>query len=95
MAERFIEVRVTPRANADRLSVGNDGLVAVHVRAAPHDGAANEAVLRLLSKALKVPRTSLRIASGQGSRLKRVEIEGLSGEEAMRRLTKASGRSGT
>jgi uncharacterized protein YggU (UPF0235/DUF167 family) len=46
----------------------------VRVAAAPADGAANEEVLRLLAKALELPKSSLAIASGQTARLKRIEL---------------------
>lgn len=48
----------------------------VRVSAAPSDGAANAAVVALIAKALKVPRSAVRIASGETSRTKRLEIDG-------------------
>ena len=39
-----------------------------------NDGSANEELVRLLAKALGLPRSSLRIASGQSARLKRIEL---------------------
>lgn len=44
--------------------------------AAPADGAANAAVIGLIAKALKLPRSAIRIASGDTSRIKRLEIDG-------------------
>ena len=82
---------MTPRANADRLTLGPDAMVTAHVRAAPHGGEANEAVIRLLAKTLKVPRMSVRIVSGHASRSKRIEVDGLSRQELLARLTSASG----
>jgi uncharacterized protein YggU (UPF0235/DUF167 family) len=49
----------------------------VRLRAAPVDGAANAALMKLLSEALGVPKTSVSIRGGGTSRIKVVEIEGL------------------
>jgi uncharacterized protein YggU (UPF0235/DUF167 family) len=57
----------------------------VHVAAAPADGAANEAVVVLLAKALGISRSELSILSGAVSRHKRVAIP-FELEEARRRL---------
>ncbi len=42
--------------------------------AAPTAGAANDEVIKLLAKALGLPKSSLDIVSGQSARLKRVEL---------------------
>jgi uncharacterized protein YggU (UPF0235/DUF167 family) len=44
------------------------------VAAAPADGAANEEVVKLLAKALGLPKSRLAIVSGQTARLKRLEV---------------------
>jgi hypothetical protein len=56
------------------------------VTAAPVEGRANEALLRLLAEALSVPRSSLRIVRGQRSREKVVAVDGLDAAEVRRRL---------
>jgi len=78
----ILHVRLTPKAAADRIdgwAKDADGrpVLAVRVRAQPIEGAANEALERLLAKALRVPRSSVRVARGGQSRLKAVEIEGV------------------
>ena len=50
----------------------------VRVSAAPSDGAANAAVVSVVAKALKVPRSAVRIAAGETSRITRLEIDGAS-----------------
>jgi uncharacterized protein YggU (UPF0235/DUF167 family) len=62
----------------------------VRVAAPPEDGRANEAVERLLSDALAVPRKAVMLVSGRGSRDKVVELAGLDLAEAERRLTSAA-----
>lgn len=51
-------------------------MLKVRVSAAPSDGAANAAVIALVAKALKRPRSAVRIAAGDSARIKRLEIDG-------------------
>lgn len=77
----IVTVRLTPKGGRDAidgietLSDGNTVLKA-RVRAAPHEGAANDALCRLLAKAAGVPPRNVEIASGAASRIKRVKIVG-------------------
>ena len=68
-----LEVRVTPKAARNDVRVLNDGRIAVSVTTVPEGGKANAAVLKLLSKALGVPKSSLRIVRGETVRDKLVE----------------------
>jgi uncharacterized protein (TIGR00251 family) len=75
----IIAIRVTPRSAKPGIGgwrAGADGRDELEVRVAeaPADGAANEAVIKLLAKALGVSRSELSIISGATSRHKRVEI---------------------
>jgi uncharacterized protein (TIGR00251 family) len=70
-------VRVQPRASSNEI-VGEyqDGLK-IRLTAPPVDDRANEALRKLLASRLKVPLAAVRIASGERSRTKRVEIYGV------------------
>lgn len=91
-------LRVTEREGAVRFSVrvqprssraGVDGLhgeaLRLRVNAPPVDGAANAAVIELLAGVLGVPRRAVRIVSGDASRTKVIEVEGV-GAEAVHAL---------
>src|SRR3954452_18835634 len=74
-----LPIRVTPRAAKPGIGgwrTGADGREELEVRVAdaPADGAANEAVLKLLARALGTTRSQLSIISGAASRHKRVAI---------------------
>jgi hypothetical protein len=71
-------VRVSPRSSRDAIE-GTDeaGELRVRVTAAPADGDANRAVVRLLAAALDVPPSSVLIVSGGSSRRKRIRVLGL------------------
>ena len=69
-------VRVQPRARRDEISGDWQAGLKVRLCAPPVDGRANESLRRLLALRLKVPLAAVRIASGEHSRTKRVEITG-------------------
>jgi uncharacterized protein (TIGR00251 family) len=73
----ILAVRVTPRSAKPGISgwrAGADGREELEVRVAeaPADGVANEAVVKLLAKALGVSRSEVTIISGHNARHKRV-----------------------
>ena len=90
MAAR-IAVRLTPRGGRDRIDgwdMDGDGrpYLKARVSAPPADGEANAALVILLAKTLRVPKSAITIVAGQTARLKQVEIEGLETAEALNRL---------
>lgn len=73
----ILAIRVTPRARRDRLTA-REGRLLAHLRAAPVDGAANEALIALLAERLGVRRSAISIVRGQTAREKLVAIAGAS-----------------
>jgi uncharacterized protein YggU (UPF0235/DUF167 family) len=72
-AEGRLALRVTPGARSQGVEL-TKGRVLVKVRAKPHDGAANEAVLELLAEALGVAASRLRLLRGATGRDKLVQL---------------------
>jgi len=70
-----LEVRLTPRGGADRIDRVEAGIIHARVAAAPADGAANDALIRLLAAELGVPRSHLRLAAGAAARRKRLLLD--------------------
>lgn len=68
-----LALRVTPGARAEGIEVAGDRLL-VRVRARPQDGAANEAVLALLARALGTATSRLQMLRGATSRDKLVQL---------------------
>lgn len=52
-------------------------ILKLRVAAAAADGAANAAVIALIARSLKLPKSAVRIAAGQTARIKRLEIDGV------------------
>jgi len=76
-----LAVRLTPRASAARIGrvePDDSGRAAlkVYVTAAPEDGKANTALIRLLAKAWRLPKSAIEIVSGQTDRRKTLLIKG-------------------
>ena len=72
-AEGRLALRVTPGARTESIEVA-EGHLLVKVRAKPHDGAANAAVLALLAQALGVATSRLRMLRGATGRDKLVQL---------------------
>lgn len=85
-----LRLRVSPGAGRSAV-VGRQGDAwKVRVTEAPERGRANEAVLRLLSDTLALPRTALTLVSGHGARVKIVELTGMGPTLTERRLAAAA-----
>ena len=85
-----LRLRVSPGAGRAQIVGRHGDAWKVRVTAAPEQGRANEAVLRLLADALAVPRNAVVLVSGQGGRDKIVELTGVGPALAERRLASAS-----
>lgn len=84
-----LDIRVQPRASRNAIEVDGerpDVKIIVRVTAAPESGKANDAVVALLAKRLRVPKSGVRIVRGHRSRDKRIRIEGILAEEAIERI---------
>ncbi len=76
----LFSLKVVPNASRDKyLGLMDDGLThKIKLRAEAVDGRANEALVEFLSSRLRISKSSVNLVSGQSSRLKRVEISGIS-----------------
>jgi hypothetical protein len=75
-----IALRVTPKGGRDAVEgwtrdAAGRPVLKVRVAVAAEGGAANAAVLALLAKALRRPKSALRLVAGHTARLKRIEVE--------------------
>jgi uncharacterized protein len=91
-ASTRLQLRVAPGAGRAQV-VGRHGTAwKVRVTAAPENGKANEAVVRLLADTLSLPRRDVAIVSGHAARDKVVALAGIDPDETERRLAGAVGK---
>lgn len=76
-----LTVRLTPKGGRDAIdgveqSADGRPVLRVRVRAAPSEGEANDALVRLIAKALGVPPRAVDLVAGHAARQKRLKIGG-------------------
>jgi uncharacterized protein (TIGR00251 family) len=81
-----LEVKVKVRASRTAVLGVESECLSVALAAPPVDNAANEALRRLLAEQLSIPRQSITIVSGEKSRRKLLEIQGLTPDDVAQRL---------
>ena len=74
-------MRLTPRGGRDAIEgiarrADGQCVLKARVRAAASDGEANDALMKLLARALAVPTRDISLAAGAASRIKRLMIAG-------------------
>jgi uncharacterized protein (TIGR00251 family) len=82
-----LAIRVTPNAGRNEITGWRDGVLLVKLAAPPVGGKANKALTDFLSRKLGVKRAAITIVKGQTTRNKIIDIKGMSGEEAIEKLT--------
>ena len=75
-----IAILVQPRASRSRFGPLHGDRIKVFVTSPPVDGAANQAVVELLSKTFGRSKRDVEVIGGQSSRRKLVRIMGVDGE---------------
>jgi uncharacterized protein (TIGR00251 family) len=72
-----IDVLIQPRSSRDEIVGMHDGRLKIKISAPPVDGKANERLTEVLSKAFRVPKSSIEIIRGKSSKLKTVRFTGI------------------
>jgi len=86
-----ILVTASPRASRTAVAGIAEGRLRVRLAAPPVEGAANEELVRLLSRSLGVPRSAVAVTAGLSGRRKTVVIRGVT-EAAAQSLLEGIGR---
>jgi len=84
----FFRVKVQPRASKDEIAGEMGGALKVRLRAPAREDRANEALMEFLAQLLNIPRSAVRILSGERSRIKRIEIRGVTGQQILALLVR-------
>ena len=80
-SDQLVAIRVQPRASREGVQGVRGEAIAIQLKAAPVDGAANAALLKLLARVLKVPQSSIELVRGSTGRSKWIRVEGWTGEQ--------------
>ena len=88
-------IRLQPRAKRNAIVDERDGVLRVHVTAAPVEGQANAALCKLIAKRAGIARGRVSVVRGERSREKVVRVEGLALNELRRALGLARGEMGS
>jgi len=79
-------IKVQPRARKNAVTGEVGDALKIALTAPPIEGKANDACIEFLANILKVPRSSVTIASGQTSRRKVIRVTGVSSSQLRERL---------
>ncbi|HXE74352.1 MAG TPA: DUF167 domain-containing protein [Candidatus Xenobia bacterium] len=81
-----LRLKVQARARRNEVLGFQGDTLRIKVTAPPVEGKANAAVVELLAAHLRLPKSSIRIASGEHAPLKLVEVTGLDSATVAERL---------
>ena len=76
-----LTVKASPRANRTEIAGVDAEWVRIRIQAPPVDGRANGELIRFLAQKLALPKRAVTVLSGDGSRLKRVKLCGITAQE--------------
>lgn len=82
MSSTVITVKLTPKASKNDIQGWVDGadgqkFLKCNVTTVPEKGKANKALIALLSKHYRIPKSAFTIVKGEADRIKTIEIQGL------------------
>jgi uncharacterized protein len=79
-------VRAVPRASKNGIQGIHDGALKVRLTTAPVDGKANQALIKFMSKTLKISKAQIELKQGETSRRKTLHLTGMTKEQLRERL---------
>jgi len=80
----IVRVRVQPRAKKNALAGQIEQEWKLLLTAPPVEGRANQACIEFFARGLRIPQSRVRLLSGEKSRHKVLELDGVSEEEFVR-----------
>jgi len=81
-----LTLHIQPGAKKTEIAGLHGDALKIRLAAPPVDGKANEALVKFVAEALKLPKSAVNLKSGQTSRRKVLEVQGAT-TEAVARLT--------
>lgn len=82
------EARVQPRASKNEVAGVHGGALKIRLQAPAVENRTNEALVELLARLLKRPKSAVRILGGERSRTKRIAIHGVTKQQVLELLVR-------
>ena len=73
----IVEVQVIPKSSCSEVVGWEGDILKIRIAAIPDKGKANKELIRFLAKKLKIAKSQITIVSGEKSRRKRLQVEGI------------------
>ena len=89
----LLPVQAQPKSRKNVLAGWHAGRLKVSVTQVPEKGKANQALLKVLVKALGLKRSQIELVSGETSSLKLFRVEGVTADELLSLIAQALGDS--
>jgi len=87
-----LDVYIQPRASKTELAGMHDGVVKIRIAAPPVENAANRALIDFVAQHLGIAKRSVRVVSGDTSRRKVLELDGVTAEQVAAAFVPKAGR---
>lgn len=77
----ILEVKITPNASKNEILRWEENRLVIKIQGIPEKGTVNENLINFLAKALGIAKSQIKIVAGRTSRLKKLNIQGVSREQ--------------
>ncbi len=81
-----LTIRLTPKSSRDKVLGPHGDALKIALTSPPIEGKANAHLVKFLSKLLRVPKSAITFATGELSRNKVVDVDGVTVPEATQKL---------
>lgn len=80
----ILEVKITPNASKNEILRWEENRLVIKIQGIPEKGKVNENLISFLARTLGIAKAQIKIVAGQASRLKKLNIQGMSLEQIKR-----------
>lgn len=77
----ILEVKITPNASNNQFLRWEESRLVIKIQGIPEKGAVNENLINFFAKSLGIAKSHIKIVAGRTSRLKKLNIQGVSREQ--------------
>lgn len=82
----ILEVKITPNASKNEILRWEENRFVIKIQGIPEKGKVNENLISFLARTLGIAKAQIKIVAGQASRLKKLNIQGISLEQIKERM---------